>query len=187
MALCPCNSVFTDKLLLNWFFPKVWPSNQSAKPRNQRIIFLMFWCSFHVTCKYAQSVLPFSWEKVHQNDVKNIICDSGIKSMKPYLDPCWSLLITNLLAGSVQGSLSWNPRPGLSLSFQVNTTSRQGIKQLGSFGICFAMKVPGGHVYSSQGKSWPPPLNDSPAWTCLKIANWFARGQLVFLTSLSLS
>ena len=133
------------------------------------------------------AVLPFSWEKVHQNDVQNIICDSGIKSMKPYLDPCWSLLITNLLAGSVQGSLSWNPRPGLSLSFQVNTTSRQGIKQLGSFGICFAMKVPGGHVYSSQGKSWPPPLNDSLAWTCLKIANWFARGQLVFLTSLSLS
>ena len=51
----------------------------------------------------------------------------------------------------------------------VNTTSRQGIKQLGnSFWLCFffhfPMKVGRGHIHSSQGKSLAPNCSWQP-WT----------------------
>ena len=51
-------------------------------------------------------------------------------------------------------------------SCQVNTTSRQGIKQLGDFlwfyfSSIFLRKQRGGHILCSRENSCPPPLNDS--------------------------
>ena len=63
-------------------------------------------------------------------------------------------------------------RAGLSLRFQValnwvNTTSRQGIKQLevssGSIFFYFPLKVAGGNVHGSRGNPRPSPPYDSPA------------------------
>ena len=96
IPLCPCNgppSYVRNSSFLDRFSRDFWLSNKPYKSfrKNRRLGDSFFWCLTAFTCWYCYyhyyrtmvahtngAVLPFSWEKILQNDAKNkVICENA--------------------------------------------------------------------------------------------------------------